>query len=40
MKAHLARASGLGHRHRDPGLVRIQADAHRPILTVLETYPI
>src|SRR4051812_40625489 len=28
----LARASRLDHRDRDLGLVRIQADAHRPIL--------
>src|SRR6188472_1069432 len=32
-QAHLARASRLGHRHRDLGLVRIQADAHGPILS-------
>ena len=29
---HLARAPGLGHRHRDLRLVRIQPDAHGPIL--------
>src|SRR4029453_1489217 len=33
MKALLARASRLGHGDRDLGLVRIQADAHRPILS-------
>jgi hypothetical protein len=32
LKAHLARASRLGHRHRDLRLVRIQPDPHGPIL--------
>jgi hypothetical protein len=33
MKAHLARASGLGHRDRNLGLVRIQPNAYRPIFS-------
>jgi hypothetical protein len=32
MEPHRALAAGLGHRDRDPGLVRIQPDAHRPML--------